>query len=438
MRLPLAARPPRLRQPFPGWTIRPPKNNMHPAANHAHHDTPRWLLALLLAALATLGPFSVDTYMPAFSGMATDLNATPLQMQQTLSVYLAAFAFMFLFHGALSDSYGRKPIILTGLVLFCISSVGCALSRDIGQLIFFRALQGMSAGAGMVVGRAMIRDLFNDTDAQRLMSMVTLWFGLAPAVAPILGGHLYTWFGWPSIFWFMAIFTVLLIVMSHVSFHETLPESARQSFRPRPLLNGYREVGISPAFLLLSFAVGFNFNAFFLYIVSAPVFLPEHLHLGPQQYAWLFIPGICGIMTGAWLSGRAAGRLKPAHTVKRAYGFMLVASLANLIYSQLAAPSLPWAVMPIFLYAVGTSMAMPSISLIVLDLFPTRRGMAASLQGFVSGIVNAVVAGVVSPAVSHSPKWLAAGMVALMAAGLICWMGYRRIVASHVTLPSAE
>ena len=391
---------------------------------HAHHRTPRWLLALLLAALATIGPFAVDTYMPAFGGMAQDLHATTLQMQQTLSVYLAAFAFMFLFHGALSDSYGRKPVILVGLIIFAIASMGCALSQSIGQLIFFRALQGASAGAGMVVGRAMIRDLFDDTEAQKLMSMVTLWFGLAPAVAPIVGGHLYIWFGWQSIFWFMFIFTLILIVMSHFGFHETLPEERRQPFRPRPLLLGYREVGTSPKFLLLSLAVGLNFNGFFLYILSAPVFLPEHLKLGAQEYAWLFLPGIGGIMTGAFLSGRAAGKLKPQQTVARAYWFMGAAATVNLVYNLMLPPQVPWAIIPIFFYALGSAMAMPTISLRVLDLFPTRRGMAASLMGFVSGIINTIVAGVVSPAVSHSPKWLAVAMAGILVSGLLCWLGY--------------
>ncbi|MBL8512287.1 MAG: multidrug effflux MFS transporter [Betaproteobacteria bacterium] len=400
-------------------------------SRHAHHATPRWLLALLLAALATLGPFAVDTYMPAFGGMAADLQATPLQMQQTLSVYLAAFAFMFLFHGALSDSYGRKPVILVGLVVFCLSSVGCALAHNVNQLLLFRALQGLSCGAGMVVGRAMIRDLFADTEAQKLMSMVTLWFGLAPAVAPIVGGHLFVWLGWASIFWFMAAIAALLVIMSHLGFHETLPVSARHSFRPGSLMAGYREVGASPRFLLLALALGLNFNAFFLYIVSAPVFLPEHLKLGPQQFAWLFLPSICGIMLGAFISGRVAGRLNPRQTVRRAYLFMAVAALGNLIFSFVAQPSLPWPVLPIFVYAIGSAMAMPSISLIVLDMFPTRRGMAASLQGFVSGIINALVAGLVSPAVSHSPLWLAIAMFALMLSGLSCWIFYSKLARHH-------
>ena len=398
-----------------------------PDKSHAHHAMPRWVFALLLAALAMLGPFAIDTYIPAFTGMGRDLGASTLQMQQTLSLYLAAFAFMFLFHGALSDSFGRKPVIVVGLVGFLIGSIGCALSPNIGTLLIFRVVQGLSVGAGMVVGRAMIRDLFNDTDAQKLMSMVTLWFGIAPAIAPIIGGYLYIWFGWHAIFWFLAIITALLIIVIVFSIHETLPDDKRHAFRPSPLFAGYREVGANVPFLLLSLAVGFNFNAFFLYFMSAPVYVPESLKLGPQQFAWLFIPGITGIMAGAFISGRVAGKISLAKTVSYSYRFMVVAASVNLVYAFAFEPSVPWAIIPLFFYAVGSAMAMPSLSLIVLDMFPTRRGMAASLQGFVSGIVNAVVAGLVSPAVSHSPKWLAITMVLLMSAGLVCWLAYRRL-----------
>ncbi len=130
---------------------------------------PRWALAVLLAALGMLGPFSIDTYIPAFSGIARSLGATPVQMQQTLSAYLFGFAFMNLFHGALADSFGRRPVVLTGVGMFTLASVGCALSPTIGWLVFFRALQGLSTGAGIVVSRAVIRDMFPPHEAQRVM-----------------------------------------------------------------------------------------------------------------------------------------------------------------------------------------------------------------------------------------------------------------------------
>src|SRR5207244_9115239 len=138
--------------------------------------------------LGMLGPFSIDTYLPAFTGIAQSVGATPVQMQQTLSAYLFGFAVMNLFHGALSDSFGRRPVVLWGVALFTLASAGCALSQNIGALVFFRAVQGMSAGAGIVVSRAVIRDMFPPADAQRVMSQVTIYFGVAPSVAPTVGG----------------------------------------------------------------------------------------------------------------------------------------------------------------------------------------------------------------------------------------------------------
>jgi DHA1 family bicyclomycin/chloramphenicol resistance-like MFS transporter len=185
-------------------------------------------------------------------------------------------------------------------------------------------------------------------------------------------------------------------------------------------------VGIHARFLFLSLAAGFNFNAFFVYIVSAPVFLGQHLKLGPQEYAWLFLPCIVGIMVGSQLSGRSAGRFKSTQTVKYAYMFMIVAAMIDVVYSFLAVPRVPWAVVPIAIYGVGFAMAMPSITIITLDLFPTRRGMAASLQGFVSGMVNVLTAGAIAPALWSDTRWLALGMLGLLAVGFTCWLLYLR------------
>jgi DHA1 family bicyclomycin/chloramphenicol resistance-like MFS transporter len=396
------------------------------AEPHHHTRRFRWGFAAMLAALATLGPFSIDAYLPAFTGIQATLNATPLEIQQTLSAYLFAFGLMFLFHGALSDSFGRRPVILVALVVYTIASAGAAFAGSVQTLIVWRVVQGLSVGAGMVVGRAMIRDLFGPEDAQRLMSLVTLFFGLAPAIAPVIGGWLYASLGWRSVFWFLTLVGVLLVGFGWRKLPETLAEDHRQPFHPIALLKGYREVGIHKRFLLLSLTAGFNFNAFFIYIVSAPVFLGQHLHLGPQEYAWLFMPCIVGIMFGSQLSGRSAGKFTPQQTIRHAYGFMMVAVAADLVYSFLATPAVPWAVIPIMVYGVGFAMAAPSITIITLDLFPTRRGMAASLQGFVSGMVNVVTSGAIAPALWGDTRWLAFGMAALMASGLTCWLLYLR------------
>lgn len=397
-----------------------------PGATHQTSRRFRWTFAAMLASLSALGPLSIDAYLPAFAGIQASLNATPVQIQQTLSAYLFAFGIMFLFHGALSDSFGRRPVIMVALVVYALASVGGALADSASALIGWRVVQGLSVGAGMVVGRAMIRDLFGPEDAQRLMSLVTLFFGLASAIAPVIGGWLFMGLGWRSVFWFLAAVGALLVAVGWRFLPETLAPDRRQSFHPMALMSGYREVGINLRFLMLSLAVGFNFNAFFLYIVSAPVFLGEHLKLGPDQYAWLFFPCIAGIMVGAQISGRSAGRHTAATTVQRAYGFMAFAAIANLAYNFAAVPTIPWAVIPIAIYGIGFAMAMPSISLITLDLFPTRRGMAASLQGFVSGMVNVLVSGVIAPLLWDHTRWLAVGMLVLVLLGYASWRAYLR------------
>ncbi|HSO45426.1 MAG TPA: Bcr/CflA family efflux MFS transporter, partial [Rhodoferax sp.] len=228
---------------------------MNPDAQHLWR-APRWALAVLLATLGMLGPFSIDTYIPAFAGIASSLDATPLQMQQTLSAYLFGFAFMSLFHGALSDSVGRRPVVLWGLAAFTLASMGCALSQSIGQLVFFRALQGLSTGAGIVVSRAVIRDMFPPAQAQKVMSQVTIYFGVAPAIAPIIGGWLFVHLNWHAIFWFLTGIGVLLWTANYKLLPETLHVSQRQPFNVKHLMRGYWQLGSSARFLLLALASG--------------------------------------------------------------------------------------------------------------------------------------------------------------------------------------
>ncbi|MEO7391668.1 MAG: MFS transporter, partial [Ramlibacter sp.] len=225
---------------------------------------PQWALAALLALLGMLGPFSIDTYIPAFSGIAQALNATPVEMQQTFSAYLFGFAFMNLFHGALADSFGRRPVVLWGIAMFTLASAGCALSQTIGQLVFFRGLQGLSTGAGIVVSRAVIRDMFPPARAQQVMSQVTIYFGVAPAIAPIIGGWLFVHAGWHSIFWFLTGVGVVLWVANMRLLPETLHVSQRQPFNVRNLMQGYWQLGANPRFLLLALASGVPFNGMFL------------------------------------------------------------------------------------------------------------------------------------------------------------------------------
>ena len=387
---------------------------------------PRWALAVLLALLGTLGPFSIDTYLPAFSGIARSLGATPAEMQQTLSAYLFGFAFMNLFHGALSDSLGRRPVVLWGIAVFTLASAGCAMSQSIGQLVFFRALQGLSSGAGMVVSRAVIRDMFAPAQAQKVMSQVTIYFGVAPAVAPLIGGWLFVHLDWHSIFWFLTLVGAALWAANYKLLPETLHLSHRQPFEVKHLMRGYWQLGSNPRFLLLALASGIPFNGMFLYVLSAPAFLGEHLQLAPPDFFWLFLLTIAGIMMGAWLSGRMAGRLPAKQQIRYGFSVMLLVSLVNVTANFVWVPQASWAMFPIALFAFGWALMVPVVTLQVLDLYPERRGMASSLQAFVGSTANGIVAGVVAPLVMHSTRALAVTSLGMLGIGLLAWLYLHR------------
>lgn len=398
---------------------------MNPDAHHLWR-APQWALAVLLAMLGMLGPFSIDTYIPAFGGIASSLAATPVQMQQTLSAYLFGFAFMSLFHGALSDSVGRRPVVLWGLAAFTFASMGCALSQSIGQLVFFRAVQGLTTGAGIVVSRAVVRDMFAPAQAQKVMSQITIYFGVAPAVAPMLGGVLFEQFGWHSVFWFLTGVGVVLWMANYKLLPETLHITQRQPLMISNLLQGYWKLGLDPRFLLLALASGIPFNGLFLYVLSAPAFLGDHLALVPTQFFWFFVITITGIMAGAWVSGRMAGRVAPKRQIR--YGFLIMLGIAvvNLLVNVLFTAHVSWAMLPVAIFAFGWAMMVPVVTLLVLDLHPDRRGMASSLQAFIGSSANGVVAGVIAPLVMHSTVALAGASLLMLSVGLLAWVGLHR------------
>ncbi len=401
---------------------------MNPNA-HLLWPGPRWTLAVLLALLSMIGPFSVDTYLPAFTGIARSIGATPVEMQQTLSGYLFGFAAMNLFHGALSDSFGRRRVILWGLAVFTAASAGCALSQHIGALVFFRVLQGMASGAGIVVSRAVIRDMFPQADAQRVMAQVTIFFGVAPAIAPMVGGLLIAHTDWHAIFWLLVAIGAALWWVNWRWLPETLDPAQRQPIHVAHLLRGYWQLGSSARFVALAFASGIPFNGMFLYVLSAPVFLGEHLGLAPTQFFWFFVLNIAGIMAGSWLSGRLAGRIAPKRQIRWGFVVMAAISVVNLAYAAVLPSSAPWALLPIAVFSFGWALMVPVVTLMVLDLAPDRRGMASSLQAFIGSVANGIVAGVISPLMMHDTVALAAAALAMLGVGIGAWLWVKPRVA---------
>lgn len=385
------------------------------------------LLAPLIASLAMLGPFSIDTFFPAFRVIEAEFGITPVAMQQTISVYLAAFALMSLLHGPLSDAYGRRGVILIALAVFAAASVGCALAWNLPALLAFRALQGVSAGAGMIVGRAIIRDRFEGADAQRLMAQVTLIFGVAPAIAPIVGGFVLGAAGWRTIFWLLTGFVVLLGLLALKALPETLPLERRVRLSVRQLAHTYGAIAGDRRFVLLALSAAMNFGALFTYIASAPRIVLDLLHLDIHQFGWLFIPVIGGMMLGAGTSGRLAGRLPAGATVRLGYVLTGAGAAANLVVSAWLPPQAPWSILPMSLAAAGVSLSFPTLTLLMLDRFPAVRGAAASVQAAFALGFNVMVSGLLSPLLARNLPTLAAGTAVMWALSFVLWRLYCRL-----------
>ena len=384
-------------------------------------------IALLLAGLSALGPFAIDTYLPSFADIGASLSATPIEVQQTLTAYLLPFAVMALWHGAISDALGRRRVVLVALACFALAMVGCLFATRIEHLWVLRALQGVTAGAGIVVSRAIVRDLFDGPEAHRLMSHITMMFAFAPALAPVIGGQLQALFGWRSVFAFLVLFSGAVWLACYRLLPETLPPEKRQPLHPGYLARTYTRVLTSPTFLSACGGLAFNFVGFFIYVMSAPVFLMRHLGVPETGFLWLFGPAMAGLMSGAWVSGRLAGHRSLRQTVAFGYAVMGGAALFNLILSFALPPGLPWSVLPIFCYTFGMSLAMPCLTLMALDQFPAQRWLAASCQMFLQASINSLAAGVLAPLLWDSTRTLALGMLALMLLGLGCVLLHLRL-----------
>ena len=387
------------------------------------HCMQQRLLTVILALLGMVGALAIDTYLPSIPAIGREFAVGPLAVQQTLSVFLFTFAFMMLFYGTLSDSFGRRPVILMALTVYTLSSLGAAFAPTFGWLLVCRALQGLAAGAGSVIGQAIVQDRFShdQSHAQRIMSHIMMVFGLAPAIAPILGGWLHVTFGWRSTFIFLAVFGALLIALVYRMLPESLPKEQRHAFHGAAIAKNYLKVLKNPQFLLLSLAVGMSFGGLSLYIGSAANFVMEILHLPETAFGWLFVPLISGMVLGSAWGGKKADKIKPARMVWLGFGVMALAAVLNVGYNALFVADVPWAVLPLMIYTFGLAVAMPPIQVGALALFPDNRGLASSMLSFIQMMAFALVSGLLAPMLFDSAFKLACGVMAGLVASFACW-----------------
>jgi DHA1 family bicyclomycin/chloramphenicol resistance-like MFS transporter len=385
------------------------------------------MLAVLIGGLSMESPFSIDTFFPAFHAMEKALHVSAWQLQQVITAYMLPFAFASLVHGPLSDAIGRRPVMIAGMVLYTVGSLACTFAPDYGFLIAARVIQGMTAGVGVVIGRAVIRDLYEGPRAQKLMAATTMIFSIAPAIAPIIGGWVHVAFGWRAVFAVMVVCGVLFATSAWWKLPETHAPALRIPFNARNLVSTSWTVLRHPEFLMLALAAAINFSSLACFIGSAPAIVEMHWHLDETSYWYLFLPVISGILIGAVLSNRIAGRMDMVGQVRIGLGLTFGIALVRVLL-HLVLPFVPiWLQQALLVCAaIGAQFAFPVLTLRMLDLFPAARGTAASAQSFVALLVTAFTLGIVAPNVLARLEWIAAASLVFASGASICWYLSRR------------
>ncbi|WP_238154373.1 multidrug effflux MFS transporter [Ornithinimicrobium sufpigmenti] len=383
------------------------------------------VLVATLAALAMLGPFTIDTIFPGFQQLGEQFDVGTAALQQVTSAYLVAFAVMSVVHGPLSDALGRRTVMIGGLAGYVVASIACALAPSFGWLLVGRAAQGVFAGAATVVSRAVIPDLFSGPTARRLMSQVMLIFAVAPAIAPVIGGWLLLLGRWPLIFWFVAGYAVLGILLVVLVLPETLPPEDRTPLRLGAVVGGLWTVARSWRFERLAVAGALTFGSYILYVLTAPILVVDLLGQGEQDFWKLFVPLIGGMALGSYTGGRLASRVSGERLVDVSMVAAVLIGLLNIALVWMS-PSLPWAVVGPALFGVVIGLAFPVVQLTLLELFPRHRGSAASMAAFSVLLSNALIAGVVGPLITTSLVSTAATSAAFATGGALLWWWHRR------------
>lgn len=388
---------------------------------------PSALLAVLVVALTSLGPLSTDFYLPALPAIARALHTDSVGVQLTLSVYLLGFGAGQLLVGPLSDRFGRRPVMLWGMLVFVLSSLVCALADAITTLVAARLLQAFGACAGPVLGRAVVRDLYGPTESARVLSHVSTATALAPLLAPLLGGWLTAIWGWRATFVVLTLYACVLMLAVWLVLKETNRHPDAHAMRPARMWANYRTLLADPVYrsaLLIGCGAS---AALFAFISGSPFVFIEHFGMSPQQMGLAFGLNVTGFMIGSTLSGRLSRRLGPARLIGHGVWLGAIASVA-LALLTLAGPDHPAAVMlPMWGVAAAIGLILPNSTALGLAGYPKMAGAAASLMGFVQMGLGASAGMLVGHGVQGGTSALGLTVAAGMLLSLAVWQfGARR------------
>lgn len=372
-----------------------------------------FLLILVLGAIAALTPLAIDMYLPAMPEIARDLAVTPGQVQTTLAAYTAGFAIGQLIHGPISDSYGRRPVLIIGIAFFLVGAIVSALAVDIQTLTYIRAAQGFCGAAAAVVIQALVRDMFDREDFARTMSFITLVMTVAPLAAPMMGGYLAVWFGWRSIFWLLAAFAVLVIVLVMALIPETLAMDKRPPLRIGSTLRNYMKILRSGKSVGYIFASGFSFAGMFSFLTAGSFVYIDYYGVSVQNFGYLFGLNVVCLIVMTTINGKFVRKMGSERMLKIGLLIQLAAGIA-LIFGQVFDWGLWGTVIPVVFF-VGTISIVGSNSMAcVLSTYPELAGTASSLAGTMRFGTGTVVGGIVAAIPVHS-AWPMTGAMAVCA-----------------------
>jgi DHA1 family bicyclomycin/chloramphenicol resistance-like MFS transporter len=391
-------------------------------------------LTILLAALSAVGPLTTDMYLPSLPDISRQLGASTAQVQLTLSAYLIGFAIGQIFHGPISDRHGRKPVLIAALALYCLASLACALSTSVEMLIVARFVQGVGGSGGIVLARAIVRDMYTGARAGRELSVIGSVMGLAPVLAPIAGGVLQSAFGWRAIFITLVIGGVIGVTVVWLTLQETLRERAADRVSPRSMAKGYRYVARHPAYLAYLALATTSYAGLFAWISGASFVLQNLYGLTPFNFGVAFAVGSAGYMGGAIVSARLVMRMGIDGTLGVGAAMLAIGGLGMVATVAFGLKSPFLLVLPVSVYLAGLGMVLPQSIAGAMTPFPDRAGAASSLLGFVQQS-GAAMCGALVGWLLGANAWPLAGAVAFMGcATLAIWLATRRIRAGVHTV----
>jgi DHA1 family bicyclomycin/chloramphenicol resistance-like MFS transporter len=379
-------------------------------------------LTTLLAAMTAIGPLTTDMYLPSLPDIAERLGATTAQVQLTISSYLIGFAVGQIVYGPVSDRHGRKPVLIAAVALYCVATLACALSTSIEMLIAGRFVQALGGAGGIVLARAIVRDLYSGARAGRELSLIGAVMALAPVLAPLLGGVLQTGFGWRSVFFTLLGAGLLGATIVLPLMPETLSARASEPVSPATMLRSYRVVARNPAYLAYLGLASTSFAGLFAWI-SGSSFVLQYLYgLTPFQFGVAFAVGSVGYMIGTTYAVRLVMRLGIDNTLGVGVGAMAAGGLGMVAAVALGLTSAASLVLPMAIYLGGMGMVLPQAIAGAMTPFPERAGAASALLGFIQQSASALIGAVVGWLLGQSAWPLVAAVAAMGCLSLLLWI----------------